>query len=488
MQGSKRRTWARILGFVFLAILAAEAVFLYIRWPFTNERIAESLQGRTGTRVRFAKFRPTFFPHPGCQADDASFKRGGVKLGSVRKLTIIGSWAALFTLQHYVSRMELEGARISIPRDLPPPELGAKKQKTETTVGELVADGAILEVHTQRFTFPRLTLHNVAKSKTIRFDTDLTIPKPAGRVHAFGSFGPWQSGSTPVSGSFRIQESDLSSLGEIAGTLSANGEFKGILKRIEVSGETHVPNFRVKRHPVQLRTRYSATVNAVNGHVSIQDVNGRFLDTELQATGAVENDVATVDFASDHARIQDLMLLFTQGDRPALKGPITLRAHAVLPPGEDKFLPRLRIDGEFGIRQAEFTRSRTQSKVNELSARARGKDVGEDDPAPERVVSDLKGRVVMRNGIATLSDISFVVPGATANGGGTYNLLDKRVNLHGKLAMKATASEASSGIKSILLKPFDSLFKRKNSGAVLPVSVTGYYPRPNFRVSLTDGK
>jgi hypothetical protein len=488
MQGSKRHTWARILGFVLLAILAAEAVLLYVRWPFTQERIAESLQGWTGARVRFAKFRPTFFPHPGCEAEDASFERAGVKLGSVRKLTILGSWAALFTLRHYVSRMELEGARISIPRDLPPPDLGAKKQKSETTIGELVADGALLEVHTRRFTFPRLTLHNVAKSKAIRFDTNMTIPTPAGRVHALGSFGPWQSGSTPVSGSFRIRECDLSSVGEISGTLSANGEFKGILERIEVSGETDVPNFRVKRHPVQLQTQYSATVNAVNGHVSLLEVNGRFLDTELQATGAVENHIATIDFASDHARIQDLMLLFTQGEKPALSGAITLRAHAILPPGEEKFLPRLRIDGEFGIRDARFTRTWTQSKVNELSARARGKGVGEDDPAPDRVVSDLKGRVVMRNGIATLSHISFVVPGATANGGGTYNLLDKRVNLHGKLSMKATVSEASSGIKSILLKPFDSLFKRKNSGAVLPVSVTGYYPRPNFRVSLTDGK
>ena len=89
--------------------------------------------------------------------------------------------------------MHLEGARISIPRDLPPTEGGAKKQKSETTIGELVADGAILDVHTQRFTFPRLTLHDVAKSKAIHFDTDMTIPKPAGRVHALGSFGPWQS-------------------------------------------------------------------------------------------------------------------------------------------------------------------------------------------------------------------------------------------------------------------------------------------------------
>lgn len=488
MQGSEKRVWPRILAFGLLAVFGAESIFLYVKWPFTQDRIAESLQGRTGSRVRFAKFRSTLFPHPGCEAEGASFERAGVKLASIRKLRIVGSWPALFTLQHYVSRIDLEGARVSIPRKIPPSEPGARKPKSETTIGELVAHGATLDVHNQRFTFPRLTLRHVAKSKAIGFDTDLLIPKPAGRVHASGSFGPWQAGRTPVLGSFRLEDTDLSSIGEIAGILSAKGKFQGVLEQIEVSGDTDVPNFRVKRHPVRLRTEYSVAVDAVNGHVVLQDVRSEFLRTELLAKGTVENDTATVHFVSSRARIEDLMLLFTQADQPALRGPITLRADAVLPPGEGKFLSKVRIDGDFGIDDARFTRSRTQSKVNELSARARGQDLGDDEPEPDTVVSDLRGRVVMRNGVARLSQISFSVPGATANGGGTYNLLDKRVNLHGKVAMKATPSEASSGIKSVLLKPFDALFKRGDKGAVLPVSVTGYYPRPNFRVSLRPSR
>jgi hypothetical protein len=50
--------------------------------------------------------------------------------------------------------------------------------------------------------------------------------------------------------------------------------------------------------------------------------------------------------------------------------------------------------------------------------------------------------------------------------------------------MEATVSEASSGLKSFLLKPFNAIFKKKNAGAVLPVYVTGYYPHPKIEVQL----
>ena len=80
------------------------------------------------------------------------------------------------------------------------------------------------------------------------------------------------------------------------------------------------------------------------------------------------------------------------------------------------------------------------------------------------------------------------MPGATAKGGGTYGLLDKKVDLTGRVAMQATVSQASTGIKSVLLKPLNVFFKPKPAGAVLPVSVTGYYPHPKFRVSLTSKK
>jgi hypothetical protein len=180
--------------------------------------------------------------------------------------------------------------------------------------------------------------------------------------------------------------------------------------------------------------------------------------------------------------------MFTRSQRPALEGPIHLRAHAELPPGSEPFLRRLLLDGNFVIRRARWTRPTTQVKVNRLSARARGdKEQVEDRPAQDvdSVLSQLKGSVSVKSGLARLSDVSFQVPGAVATGGGTYNLISKFVDLRGKVSMAADVSEATSGWKSFLLKPFDALFRRnKSQGAVLPVSVIGQYPRPEYKVGL----
>jgi hypothetical protein len=127
-------------------------------------------------------------------------------------------------------------------------------------------------------------------------------------------------------------------------------------------------------------------------------------------------------------------------------------------------------------------------KVNGLSARARGdKKQVEERTADrvDRVFSQLKGDVSLKNGLASLSRLSFHVPGATATGSGTYSLISREVDIRGAVSMTADASEAASGWKSILLKPFNALFRRGNEkGATLPVSITGQYPRPEYRIGL----
>ena len=128
-----------------------------------------------------------------------------------------------------------------------------------------------------------------------------------------------------------------------------------------------------------------------------------------------------------------------------------------------------------------------------MSARARTEaDATEKEAALAQgdVIADLKGAVRLRDGVAQFSDIRFSIPGAVANGGGTYHLITKRVNLNGKVAMEATVSEASGGFKSFLLKPLNVFFRNKqnNAGAVLPVTVTGIYPRAKFGISLTGGR
>jgi hypothetical protein len=86
--------------------------------------------------------------------------------------------------------------------------------------------------------------------------------------------------------------------------------------------------------------------------------------------------------------------------------------------------------------------------------------------------------VELRNTIATCTNFSFVVPGATAEMHGTYGLESRKVDLHGMLKSDAELSKMSSGIKSALLKPFDAFFKKKRAGAVVPVHLIGTYDDP----------
>ena len=77
----------------------------------------------------------------------------------------------------------------------------------------------------------------------------------------------------------------------------------------------------------------------------------------------------------------------------------------------------------------------------------------------------------------------------SADGGGTFNLITKRVDLGGTVATDATLSEAAGGgIKSFLLKPLNVFFrdKKKNTGAVLPVSITAVVLRIIFELKLAD--
>jgi hypothetical protein len=118
--------------------------------------------------------------------------------------------------------------------------------------------------------------------------------------------------------------------------------------------------------------------------------------------------------------------------------------------------------------------------VNELSAGARGEN--KDDP--ETVLTDLKGRVVLEHGVASFSDLSFHIPGAGARLHGTFNLLNYKIDLHGDMRVDTQISKTSSGMKALLLKAMDPLFKKKKKGEVVPVHIGGTYNHPNFGLDL----
>src|SRR5207248_6616919 len=148
-----------------------------------------------------------------------------------------------------------------------------------------------------------------------------------------------------------------------------------------------------------------------------------------------------LDVNCRQARIQDLLRLFVTDDHPPLDGPIILRAHVVLPPTHRPFIRRVKLEGNFTINEADFTNSRTQEKVDELSARARGNKAQiKSKNGPEHVAEDLKGDVRLRDGIATLSSALFAVPGAVARGSGTYDVMTQAIDRRRRLAIDASLS------------------------------------------------
>jgi hypothetical protein len=475
-------------------------VLLAVRWPFTTERIARSVAGSTGSRVVIRNSEVFFFPSPGLLARDVELRRGAENaqpIARARRLRFIGSWSALLTFQHRLKRLEAEGLVVMLPKRVPGRDPSAPARPQKATVSLLIADGSIVEAAPDlRFQFERLRLRNFGPGETFTFDTVVQNPNPRGRITATGSVGPWNvsdRGASRVSASYELAGADLGQYSWTAGILTSRGTVKGMLSRLQVNGAADVTNFEINRngHRVPLRVEYAAFVNGHNGDTTIESANAQFLQTHLNARGAISGSAGmhgktvALDFVSREAQIQDLLVLATRAQRPALNGPMTLSAHVVLPPRPGRFLEKVLLKGAFRIDPARFNTPSMQHRVNELSIRAQRDD---DDPA--RVLPALSGTVELRQGVANLSEVRFTVPGAVTRGGGTYNVITKAVDLDGTVAMEATLSEATGGWKSLFVKPFNWLFRnrREQAGAELPVRITGRYPNPTFKIVLFGKK
>jgi hypothetical protein len=235
----------------------------------------------------------------------------------------------------------------------------------------------------------------------------------------------------------------------------------------------------------------------------LNEIDTSFLQTVVGGQGSIasksgqKGKTTSLELEVNKGRVQDLLRLFVTANRPPMNGQTRLKAHVLIPPEGRPFLKELILQGDFGIDEAALTKPITQTRVDELSERARGekkdkdkdKDKNEDENKtasesdaddPENVVLNLRGHVEVRDGVAKFSDLSLSAPGASARMSGSYYLLNQRIDLHGTLKTEARLSQETRGIKSALLKPFDPLFKGKKAGAEIPVKVTGTYQNPQF--------
>jgi hypothetical protein len=430
------------------------------------------------------------------------FTRGtgrGKPLIEIERLTIQSTYAAI--LAHHLSRITAEGMRVTIPPFGSEPPFHTTR--STITIGEIVANGATLDFALRgsdkqplRFDIHEASLHDVGWKIPFTYRVKLHNPEPPGEITSEGKFGLWNQGDpalTPLSGEYKFEHADLSVYHGIAGALSSEGNFAGSLGHIDISGTTDTPDFTVKMggHPTQLKTQFSAYVDGTRGDTFLKRVDASFRKTHVVAAGSIAkgaNDkrrLALLDLTAENGRIEDILRLFIRKDRPPMSGEVTLIAKVELPSGDEPFLKRVSLRGNFGIGGGTFSKSSTQAGVNKLSAGA----LGEKDPVdPETVLTDLTGQATLNNGTATLADLSFGVPGATARMRGTYDLIGHKIDLRGQLQVDSKISNTTHGVKAFLLKMMDPFFKKRKKGEILPVRISGTYEHPSFGLSIEDEK
>ncbi|MGH9494500.1 MAG: AsmA-like C-terminal region-containing protein [Candidatus Sulfotelmatobacter sp.] len=489
-------------------------VLLALYFPYSKRSVAESLRETLPSTLTVEHFRPVYFPHPGCIAEGLTFRSkssgpNSPPLVTVRKMTVLGSYADLVLRPHHIARIVLEGLRIRIPR-LSRGAFSGGSSKEKITIGEVFANGAALEFARAdgqaplRFDVHALALESVGAKEALSYHLDMQNPEPPGEIRSEGHFGPFNSQSpsrTPLSGTYSFDRANLSTLHGIAGILASHGTFSGSVAHINVEGATDVPDFEVTRshRAGPLATHFQLSVDGTNGNVALNQVNATYAQTEIDVRGSVANmedyrgKFTALDFAVAQGRIEDMLRLFVSEKSSPMSGVASFRAHVTVPPEGKPFLEEVTLDGDFGIAGGHFEKPTTQAKADKLSAAARGDKKARQEQQKnantplENVITDLRGRVALRNGVATFTNLSFKVPGADARLHGTYNLLNEAVNFHGTLKMDAKFSKSASGIKSIFAKIIDP-FVDKKSGAVVPVVMNGTYEHPHFGLDLNPVK
>lgn len=492
-----------VLIMLALAILAAGAALYLNRFsPVNRTWVVTTLENRYDCDVELGDFNASLFPQLNVTGRGLVLRprhRADLPpLATISRFSISGDWLDLLRHPRHFRQVRLEGLVLNIPPGRGEP--GRKRrQVTPFVLDEVIADGTVLNILSAKpgrlphvFEIHKLRLQSAGPSQGMSFQALLRNPRPVGEIQSNGRFGPWvpeEPRLTPVSGSYVFRDADLSTIRGIAGILSSEGRYEGMLGRIKVQGETDTPNFSlgISGNAVHLKTRFIAIVDGTNGDTLLEPVKAEFLRSQIMARGSVERskdkngEVIQLDAGANPARLEDLLRLAVKSATPPMIGGVSVQTRLRILPGNQDLVQRLQLDGGFAVRTAEFTNLGVQQKVTSLSRRGKGEH-GSDDF--EKTAFNMRGHFVLKQGLMTFSIVSFDVPGASVRLHGTYSLLRETLDFQGTLRLQAKLSQTTTGVKALLLKAIDPLFERRGAGAVLPIKVTGTRDQPRFGVEL----
>lgn len=494
---------------VLLAIIAGAGS----RTAVLRQLVIDTLAERLDSQVQLEAFSVDIFPTVHVTGTNLIVRHKGRQdvppLVSVKGFQLDGGLIGLLSRPRRFRTVSLSGLQINIP-----PGFNTKGDSSTSgtanddqnygpaavIVDVLNATDASLVLIPKRagkepkvFAVHQLTMRPLGRGEKMSFEATLTNPIPRGLVKAKGSFGPWRRndpGTTPLDGQYTFNNADLSTVKGVAGILKSEGSFNGQLGRISVRGTTQTPDFRVNisSNPVPLDSRFEAVVDGTDGDTYLNKVDARFLQTSIAASGAivgaegVKGKTIRLDVKIATGRVEDVLRLAVKGDTPVMTGALGLHADMNLPAGPEEVMDRFQLAGTFQVTDVHFTNAEVQNKLSDLSERARGLDP---DEHQTHVASNMRGRFRVKDNVLSLQETEFDVPGALVKVGGSYRLDTEALQFDGTVRMKATISQAAGGgMKSVLLKAIDPLFKRNGAGAIIPITIQGTRSDPKIGLDM----
>ena len=514
LRGGRRHVhrWRWIAGaLLFILIVAVVAIRIVIdrAEPILRTRVIETLTTRFKSRVELASLHVSIVDGlevsgGGLQiygpTDPNPYEPGVQPLLAIREFRFHTALRNLFREPMRVETVYVSGLVMNVPprEDRQPVRNLRRRGKMSIAVDRFVCEDTKLVINTLKpgklpleFDIGNLTLKDIGPGLPFRFDATLVNPKPTGDIHSVGQFGPLLETNprdSAVEGDYSFTDADLSTLKGIAGILSSTGKYGGTLGRIEVTGQTDTPNFRIaiSGHPVPLHTNFHAIVDGTDGDTYLDPVNAQVLHSAFTAKGKIVRTAQPpghnieLDVVLHHAHIEDLLTLGVRTDPPVMRGAVEMKSKFRLAAGSDDLIQRLKLSGNFSAPASIFSNTKLQDRIDSLSLRSRGQVKLAQEPHPSDVPSAAQGSFVLSDAVLSFSSVHFAIPGTQADMTGQYSLDGNTFDFHGKIKMDARLSQMTTGWKSILLRPVDPFFHKDGAGTELPFKITGTRSEPKF--------
>jgi hypothetical protein len=345
------------------------------------------------------------------------------------------------------------------------------------------------------FAIQDLDLRDVGSSKPFTYQAHLINPIPRGDIVSSGNFGPWNTDDpreTALSGDYTFTDADLNTIKGLGGTLSSVGHFDGVLERLTVDGTTDSSDFSldISDHPMPLQTKFHAFVDATNGDTTLDSVSAVLGGSSFTCKGVVANlkgkghDIAmAVDMPS--GRIQDLLQLGMKSQPPVMSGTVGMKAKLHIPPGNVRVAAKIELAGNIAIKGVHFSNAKVQDQIDGLSMRAQGKPKEVKTASSDRraeVASRMGVQFALAHELVTVNSVDYEIPGAKLDLHGAYLMQGNLFEFKGHVRTDATASQMTTGWKSMLLKAADPFLKHDGAGVELPIAISGH--KNDFKIGL----